>query len=538
MKTIKILIASLALTSTLNAQIKIFSGGSAVVGSTGSPLAGAKLQVTGRTYFTTATGTVTATSAAYIRSLAAYSTVSTPDYTWYKDSTSGFFHPSSGIIGLTISGSEKFRFNNVGQILNSNSTSAVGTPDFSWNSDPNTGFYRPANDVLGFVANGSEKMRINSSGQILNSNSTSSVSAPDFSWNSDVNTGFYRPANDVIGFVANGGEKMRINSSGQILNSNTSSSVSTPDFGWNSDLNTGMYHPGEDKIAMATGGVDRFLIEGANFRFNQWTDVILNYDSGYCCSTPVLYPENDWYLQLGTPSKFLGNAYITHEIYKVAPSLYSDVRVKQNVDYNMNTLTKLQQLKPAKYNFRDNLFAGAPQSYKNKMTSILQYGLIAQDVLSIFPELVDKDSLTGLYSIQYTEFIPILIDAVQKQQEEIETLKADLNQCCTKKTSGATNRATSNPTIETNPETNNWLSQNKPNPFNKETVIEYNVVQEGKGSILIFDMNGKLLKTIPVKIPGKGSVTITANDLPAGMYYYSLVVNDNEVDTKKMILTQ
>ena len=63
-------------------------------------------------------------------------------------------------------------------------------------------------------------------------------------------------------------------------------------------------------------------------------------------------------------------------------------------------------------------------------------------------------------------------------------------------------------------------------------------MQEGKGSILVFDMNGKLLKTITVKIPGKGSVTITANDLPAGMYYYTLVVNDNEVDTKKMILTE
>jgi hypothetical protein len=51
-------------------------------------------------------------------------------------------------------------------------------------------------------------------------------------------------------------------------------------------------------------------------------------------------------------------------------------------------------------------------------------------------------------------------------------------------------------------------------------------------------MNGKLLKTIPIKIPGKGSVIITSNGLPAGMYYYTLVVNDNEVDTKKMILTQ
>jgi hypothetical protein len=79
--------------------------------------------------------------------------------------------------------------------------------------------------------------------------------------------------------------------------------------------------------------------------------------------------------------------------------------------------------------------------------------------------------------------------------------------------------------------------QNKPNPFNKQTVIDYNVVEEGSASILVFDMNGKLLKTIPVKIPGKGSITINANDFNPGMYYYSLIVNDKEVDTKKMILT-
>jgi len=51
-------------------------------------------------------------------------------------------------------------------------------------------------------------------------------------------------------------------------------------------------------------------------------------------------------------------------------------------------------------------------------------------------------------------------------------------------------------------------------------------------------MNGKLLKTILVKTPGHGSVTINSADLLPGMYYYSLIVNNMEVDTKKMILTQ
>lgn len=133
----------------------------------------------------------------------------------------------------------------------------------------------------------------------------------------------------------------------------------------------------------------------------------------------------------------------------------------------------------------------------------------------------------------------MLIEAIKEQNRKINQLETDLTNCCQKRVnpSGTSNRTIS-PIENNNLETTNWLAQNKPNPFNKETVIEYNIVQEGKGSILIFDMNGKLLKTIPVKIPGKGSLTITANDLPAGMYFYTLVVNDNEVDTKKMILTE
>jgi hypothetical protein len=295
---------------------------------------------------------------------------STPDYTWYGDTTTGIYHPANSIIGISVVGYEKFRFNsnganNSGQLLSSNTSyTNAATPDYSWNNDANTGMYHPGSDILGFVANGSEKMRINSSGQILNSNSTSSILTPDFSWNSDPNTGFYRPANDVIGFIANGSEKMRINSSGQILNSNSTSSVSTPDFSWNSDPNTGIYRIGEDNIGFATSGVERMRINGGTIVFNNWTDAILDWSGA--SGAPVLYPEGSWYLQLGKSDKFIGDAYITHELYVIAPSEYSDSRLKRNVNYELDVIEKLKQLKPAKYNLNDVLFTGIPQ---NKKTS-------------------------------------------------------------------------------------------------------------------------------------------------------------------------
>ena len=55
-------------------------------------------------------------------------------------------------------------------------------------------------------------------------------------------------------------------------------------------------------------------------------------------------------------------------------------------------------------------------------------------------------------------------------------------------------------------------------------------------SIMIFDMQGLLKRTILISEPGKREVTINGHELTAGMYLYSLVVDDQEIDTKRMIL--
>lgn len=290
----------------------------------------------------------------------------------------------------------------------------------------------------------------------------------------------------------------------------------------------------------APTGNTKHLIVG-NIKFGGWTSVFLDWNNGYCCGTPVIFPENDWYLQLGTPTKYLGDAYINHIMTRTGITFTSDQSVKQNINYSLNTLSKLKQLKPASYNFKNNLSSGAPNHVKNKISSVKEYGLIAQDVNQIFPELVEKDSITGLYGVKYIEFIPILIDAIQQQENKIDSLQSQLDKCCQKNNSGIKNGnrmgISNDDNINQNVASENYLLQNNPNPFNKETVIDYNIIDTGSAEILIFDMNGKLLKTIFIKIPGKGSVLINANDFSAGMYYYSLVVNDKEIDTKRMILT-
>ncbi len=82
------------------------------------------------------------------------------------------------------------------------------------------------------------------------------------------------------------------------------------------------------------------------------------------------------------------------------------------------------------------------------------------------------------------------------------------------------------------------LYQNSPNPFQNQTVIHFKLSEEARdASICIFDMQGKMLKTLPVT-NGEESVIVNSSEFGDGLYLYSLIVNGQEVDTKKMVISK
>ncbi len=82
------------------------------------------------------------------------------------------------------------------------------------------------------------------------------------------------------------------------------------------------------------------------------------------------------------------------------------------------------------------------------------------------------------------------------------------------------------------------LRQNRPNPFNERTYIEYEILDTyaGSASISVFNMNGVLHRTYPVPVKEQGQLIIEAGSLKPGMYLYTLIVDDQEADTKRMIM--
>jgi hypothetical protein len=123
-------------------------------------------------------------------------------------------------------------------------------------------------------------------------------------------------------------------------------------------------------------------------------------------------------------------------------------------------------------------------------------------------------------------------------------LNGDLNSCCNARAGQRTindgnNIDVKNQTINGSIDITAKLFQNNPNPFNQTSIIKCFIPETSKAaSLLVFDMNGTLKKTIAVNGKGEVNVTINAKEFIAGMYYYSLIVDGQEIDTKKMILTE
>ena len=71
------------------------------------------------------------------------------------------------------------------------------------------------------------------------------------------------------------------------------------------------------------------------------------------------------------------------------------------------------------------------------------------------------------------------------------------------------------------------LSQNYPNPFNPSTTISFNIPQQSRVKLAVYDVLGREVRTLvdEEKQPGRYSVTFDASNLPTGVYLYRLSVS-------------
>ena len=94
----------------------------------------------------------------------------------------------------------------------------------------------------------------------------------------------------------------------------------------------------------------------------------------------------------------------------------SDVRLKRNINHLSASLGSLTLLNGYTYHWKDKARDQA-----------LQYGLIAQEVQKVYPNLVKEDK-NGTLSVNYMGLIPILVESIKELKAENELLKKEFNQ--------------------------------------------------------------------------------------------------------------
>ncbi len=98
----------------------------------------------------------------------------------------------------------------------------------------------------------------------------------------------------------------------------------------------------------------------------------------------------------------------------------SDARLKQNVNPITNADEILLQLNPVSYFWNES-------GKKKGGNAQLQYGLIAQEVEKVLPNIVNTDS-EGYKSVNYNELIPLLLKNAQEQDKKIKELQKQIEQ--------------------------------------------------------------------------------------------------------------
>lgn len=102
-KPLFLIIVLLSITLSGYSQLRVHNDGKIMMRNLTYPLA--DVQIIGNTFFTaTQENYSTLLSGPYIRGNNRFSTSLTPDFTWYNNDQTGFFHPAKDIIGFSIGG--------------------------------------------------------------------------------------------------------------------------------------------------------------------------------------------------------------------------------------------------------------------------------------------------------------------------------------------------------------------------------------------------------------------------------------------------
>src|SRR6266542_432847 len=240
----------------------------------------------------------------------------------------------------------------------------------------------------------------------------------------------------------------------------------------------------------------------------------------------------------------------------------SDKNLKKNIEDITDALSISNNLKPRSYEFRKDGKLASLNLPQGK-----HYGLIAQDLEEVLPDLVkevenvfppnaepkpvlspepngkdvtlpppaketvtpapqqlEKSEKMSVKAVNYIELIPILIKALQDQQQQIRASQHTVSKFTQPQSTNASAGS-------------EMLGQNTPNPVRDVTKIQFGLLQgSNNAQLVITDNLGRVVKSL--RLTASGMVNVDVSSFGNGVYNYSLVIDNKTLQTKKMTVVK
>jgi hypothetical protein len=297
----------------------------------------------------------------------------------------------------------------VGTQVFGNSSDSAGAPTYAWSGNTNTGMFTPASNTIGFSTAGTERMRVWGANVGINTTAPSTslyVNGQIGGGFGAVGTSGVKDWNDISN--ARSGSGYTLLRGTDATNAPTSDSYYFHPFSYEYGTKDGSGQLTQFAIPYAVAGS---LAQGMYVRgrySGTWT--------GWY-QFPVIDPTGKMGINTNAPKASLdvvgsisatGGVSVTGNVQAQEYLHHSDRRLKDDIKGIPNAAEILSKLRGTHFRWKSN--------------GQFSYGLIAQEVEEVLPELVPAGE--GMKSVAYDQMTPILIEGWKIHQKSIEGLQA------------------------------------------------------------------------------------------------------------------
>ena len=169
--------------------------------------------------------------------------------------------------------------------------------------------------------------------------------------------------------------------------------------GTQTQLNTQTLNIEDKNLLIASGAADSSAANGGGITIDG-------------ANATMTWSHSNTRLEFNKALHITGDVEATGDIVAFASS---DERLKDNIQPIDNPLEKLSQISGKTFDWNEE----KQNIYKGR-----DYGVIAQEIEAVLPELVNTREDTGYKAVKYDKLVPLLIESIKELQKQIEELKS------------------------------------------------------------------------------------------------------------------